>query len=54
MDIVRTYTDAGKSGLRIDGRHALKELIRDVEGGQADFSTILVYDVSRGGASRCR
>lgn len=49
MQIVRTYTDAGKSGLRIDGRDALQRLIHDVEGGQADFSVILVYDVSRWG-----
>jgi DNA invertase Pin-like site-specific DNA recombinase len=49
MMIVRTYTDAGKSGLRIDGRDALKELIHDVENGQADFRAILVYDVSRWG-----
>ena len=47
--IVRTYTDAGKSGLRIDGRDALKQLIRDVETGNADFNAILVYDVSRWG-----
>ena len=47
--IVRTYTDAGKSGLRIDGRDALKQLIHDVESGEADFSDILVYDVSRWG-----
>ena len=49
MQIVRTYTDAGKSGLRIDGRDALQQLIRDVESGHADFSAILVYDVSRWG-----
>ncbi len=49
MTIVRTYADAGKSGLRIDGRDALKQLIHDVENGQADFSAILVYDVSRWG-----
>ena len=49
MRIVRTYTDAGKSGLRIDGRDALKQLIQDVETGQAVFSAILVYDVSRWG-----
>ena len=49
MMIVRTYTDAGKSGLRIDGRNALKQLIHDVENGNADFSAILVYDVSRWG-----
>src|SRR5579872_7463373 len=47
MMIVRTYVDAGKSGLRIDGRDALKQLIQDVESGRADFSAILVYDVSR-------
>jgi hypothetical protein len=34
MIIVRTYTDAGKSGLRIDGRDALKQLIQDVEAGR--------------------
>jgi len=49
MVIVRTYTDAGKSGLRIDGRDALKQLIHDVESGSADFAAILVYDVSRWG-----
>jgi DNA invertase Pin-like site-specific DNA recombinase len=49
MNIVRTYTDAGKSGLRIDGRDALKQLIQDVENNRADFSAILVYDVSRWG-----
>jgi DNA invertase Pin-like site-specific DNA recombinase len=49
MTIVRTYADAGKSGLRIDGRDALKRLIQDVETGSADFKAILVYDVSRWG-----
>src|ERR1035441_3644777 len=43
MGIVRTYADAGKSGLRIDGRGALQQLIKDVESGHADFSAILVY-----------
>ena len=49
MVIVRTYTDSGKSGLRIDGRDALKQLIHDVEQGTANFRVILVYDVSRWG-----
>jgi len=49
MEIVRTYADEGKSGLRLDGRDALKRLIEDVETGAADFTTILVYDVSRWG-----
>lgn len=49
VEIVRTYTDAGKSGLKIDGRDALKQLIDDVQTGAADFAMILVYDVSRWG-----
>jgi DNA invertase Pin-like site-specific DNA recombinase len=49
IEIVRTYADEGKSGLRLDGRDALKRLIRDVESGEAEFDTILVYDVSRWG-----
>jgi len=49
IEIVRTYADAGKSGLRIDGRAALQRLIHDVESGSADFQIILVYDVSRWG-----
>lgn len=47
--IVRTYEDAGKSGLRLDGRDALKRLIADVRAGGVDFSAVLVYDVSRWG-----
>ena len=49
MEIVQTYADAGKSGLRIEGREALQRLIRDVETRVADFEVILVYDVSRWG-----
>lgn len=49
IEIIRTYADEGKSGLRIDGREALQRLLRDVESGQADFNVILVYDVSRWG-----
>lgn len=49
LHIVRTYADAGKSGLSLDGRDALKQLIEDVQGGTAGFSTIIVYDVSRWG-----
>src|ERR1700674_3933956 len=49
IEIVRTYADAGKSGLRLDGRDALKQLIDDVQSGRANFEAILVYDVSRWG-----
>jgi DNA invertase Pin-like site-specific DNA recombinase len=49
FEIVRTYEDSGKSGLRLDGRQALQLLIADVRSGSADFAAILVYDVSRWG-----
>jgi len=49
IDIVATYEDAGKSGLTISGRPALRQLIADVAAGQDQFETILVYDVSRWG-----
>ncbi|MXO70256.1 recombinase family protein [Alteraurantiacibacter buctensis] len=48
-EIVRTYADQGKSGLTIGGRLALQQLLDDVESGQADFTALLVYDVSRWG-----
>jgi DNA invertase Pin-like site-specific DNA recombinase len=47
--VVRSYVDAGRSGLKIDRRDALQNLIDDVVGGRADFRVILVYDVSRWG-----
>ena len=49
FEIVRTYADEGKSGLRLDGREALQRLIADVQAGRADYTAILVYDVSRWG-----
>ena len=49
LKIVRTYVDYGKSGLRVEGRAALQTLLHDVESKRAEFSTILVYDMSRWG-----
>jgi len=49
LEIVKDYSDDGKSGLNIEGRDSLAQMIRDVEEGKADYSTILVYDVSRWG-----
>ncbi len=48
-EIVRTYADEGKSGLRLDGRDALKLLLEDIERKRADYEVVLVYDVSRWG-----
>ena len=49
LEIVKDYSDDGKSGLNIEGRDSLAQMIRDVEEGKADYSAILVYDVSRWG-----
>src|SRR5580693_3058245 len=49
MQITKDYSDAGKSGLNIQGREALAQMIKDVQDGKVNFSSILVYDVSRWG-----
>lgn len=47
--IIQTYSDAGKSGLRIKGRDGLMQLLSDIQAGKTDFKTVLVYDISRWG-----
>jgi DNA invertase Pin-like site-specific DNA recombinase len=49
IEIVKMFSDEGKSGLDFEGRDALKTMVAEVESGQADYSHILVYDVSRWG-----
>src|SRR5580700_5931517 len=49
LGIVKEYSDEGKSGLNIQGRDSLAQMIRDVQEGKAHYSSILVYDVSRWG-----
>ncbi len=49
LSIVRTYRDEGESGLKLKNRPGLMQLLADVSTGRADFSHILVYDVSRWG-----
>jgi DNA invertase Pin-like site-specific DNA recombinase len=49
MQITKDYSDAGKSGLNIEGREALAQMIQDVQDGKINCSSILVYDVSRWG-----
>lgn len=48
-EIVKTYADEGKSGLKLAGRDALKQLLLDIESRAATFNAVLVYDVSRWG-----
>jgi DNA invertase Pin-like site-specific DNA recombinase len=49
IQVVRTYSDAAKSGLTFEGRSALKKLIEDVQGYDCPFEIVLTYDVSRWG-----
>ena len=49
MTIIQEYSDAGKSGLSIQGRDSLSQMIQDVQNSVAGYSAILVYDVSRWG-----
>ncbi len=50
MEIVRTYSDEGRSGLNLNRREGLKQLITDVvQSGRRNFEAIIVYDVSRWG-----
>jgi len=49
FQIVKTYSDAAKSGLRLKNRIGLQQLLKDVVAGATSFRSILVYDVSRWG-----
>lgn len=49
LEIVKTYADPARSGLDIEHRPGLQELLDDVLKGRADFQSVLVYDVSRWG-----
>ncbi|WBS00170.1 recombinase family protein [Pseudoduganella sp. SL102] len=49
IDIVREYTDEGRSGLTIEGRPALRQMLAEILSGHAPYRTVLVYDVSRWG-----
>ncbi len=49
LEIVHEYSDHGRSGLNIAGRDGLNQLMSDVEQQRADFTALLVYDVSRWG-----
>jgi DNA invertase Pin-like site-specific DNA recombinase len=50
LKVVKSYADAGKSGLDLRHRPGLQSLLRDVASGNPGFNVILVYDVSRWGA----
>ncbi len=49
MNVVRTYSDPGKSGLDLAGRKGLQRLLADVCQQTNVFDVILVQDISRWG-----
>jgi DNA invertase Pin-like site-specific DNA recombinase len=49
LEVVRTYSDAAKSGLVLRRRAGLQQLLQDVVAGNSGYRAILVYDVSRWG-----
>src|SRR5258708_20260469 len=49
LEIIKEYSDEGKSGLNIQGRDSLARMIKDVQTGEVKFCCILVYDISRWG-----
>jgi DNA invertase Pin-like site-specific DNA recombinase len=49
FQIVKTYSDAARSGLRLKNRAGLKQLLKDSVDGHKEFRAVLVYDVSRWG-----
>ena len=49
FEVVRTYSDAAKSGIVLKHRTGLCQLLQDVVSANAAYRAILVYDVSRWG-----
>lgn len=49
MEVVKVYSDHGRSGLNLAGREGLNQLLEDVEKHRVSFTSLLVYDVSRWG-----
>ena len=49
MEIVATYSDEAKSGLRLENRPGMRQMLEDAKRKEPGFDTILVYDVSRWG-----
>ena len=49
IEVVQVYSDHGRSGLNIAGRDGLNQLMADVENKRVNFTSLLVYDVSRWG-----
>lgn len=47
--VIQTYSDAARSGVSLKRRTGLRQLLKDVVEGSANYRAILAYDVSRWG-----
>lgn len=47
--VIKSYVDDGKSGLTLEKRPALRELMADIASGKPGFDVLLVQDISRWG-----
>lgn len=47
--VIRTYSDAARSGLVLKRRAGLRQLLSDVSSGSVHYRAALVYDVGRWG-----
>ncbi|WP_166454816.1 recombinase family protein [Duganella aquatilis] len=49
LSIIRTFVDAGHSGLKVENRPGLLSLLSEVTSTSCGFSVVVVFDVSRWG-----
>ena len=49
MEIVATYSDEARSGLRLENRPGMRQMLEDAKREESGFETILVYDITRWG-----
>jgi DNA invertase Pin-like site-specific DNA recombinase len=49
LTIFKKFVDSARSGLSLSGRTGLRQLLLEVISGKAEFTDVLVYDVSRWG-----
>ena len=49
MEIVATYSDEARSGLRLENRPGMRKMLDDAKREESGFDTILVYDITRWG-----
>ena len=49
MEIVAIFSDEAKSGLRLENRPGMRQMLDDAQREDSGFDVILVYDISRWG-----